>query len=54
MEITTITFITLTVLSICAIYLVITLFKSLGEHEHLHEDRLNKPLKNVNQPWYNK
>ena len=53
MEITTMTFVTLSILLICAIYIVITLFKSLADHEHLHEDHLNKPLKNIDKPWYN-
>lgn len=53
-EITTMTFVSLIVLCILAIKLIIFLFSALGEHDHITDSTLNKPLKNRNKPWYNK
>ena len=54
MEITSMTFITLTILCILALYGICWLFKILGEHDKVKYSTLNKPLKNAGKPWYNK
>ena len=54
MEITTMTFVTLSVLLVLMIWFVIKLFKALGKHDHIEYTTLNDPLKNKNKPWYHR
>ena len=54
MEITGMTFVTLSILLMMSIWGLIKLFKALGKHDNIKYTTLNDPLKNKNKPWYHR
>ena len=52
MEITAMTFVSLSIIGVCIYYSVYVLLKNFGDKEDVHST-LNRPLKNKNKYWFN-
>ena len=54
MEITNLTFLTLSILIVLSIWFIVWLLTVLSKHDKVEYTTLDKPLKNKNKPWHNK